>query len=208
LLASLGFWGNLKKRNEEPLRGVRDLRQGGVQHNRCHAPVRGDKGNDRYAVPEPISTNAHCRIAMVYSRVIFLSLGLAWVLMPGLGTMGAAMTLLAAPSFLPLANTPAGAASRAKRHALAANFGWMSFIERPLDASMPEAIQGCGEVPVVSAKVSLSVMPCKDFFYGVRGLARSVREHCIERHRLNPEDTERICWFDLQALTLTIVPPR
>jgi hypothetical protein len=32
------------------------------------------------------------------------------------------------------------------------------------------------------------------------------REHCIERHGLNPEDTERICWFDLVALTLTIVP--
>jgi O-antigen/teichoic acid export membrane protein len=44
----------------------------------------------------PISTNAHCRIAMVYSGVIFLSLGLARVLMPGLGTMGAAVALLAA----------------------------------------------------------------------------------------------------------------
>jgi hypothetical protein len=28
------------------------------------------------------------------------------------------------------------------------------------------------------------------------------REHCIERHGLDPEDTERICWFDLEALTL------
>jgi hypothetical protein len=33
-----------------------------------------------------------------------------------------------------------------------------------------------------------------------------LREHCIERHGLHPEDTERICWFNLEVLTLTIVP--
>lgn len=32
------------------------------------------------------------------------------------------------------------------------------------------------------------------------------REHCIERHGLNPENTERICWFNLELLTMTIVP--
>jgi hypothetical protein len=31
------------------------------------------------------------------------------------------------------------------------------------------------------------------------------REHCIERHGLDPEDTERMCFFDLQALTLTLL---
>jgi hypothetical protein len=34
------------------------------------------------------------------------------------------------------------------------------------------------------------------------------REHCIERHGLNPEDTERICWFNLELLTMTLVPAR
>jgi hypothetical protein len=34
------------------------------------------------------------------------------------------------------------------------------------------------------------------------------REHCIERHGLNSEDTERICWFNLEVLTLMIVPKR
>jgi hypothetical protein len=33
---------------------------------------------------------------------------------------------------------------------------------------------------------------------------REFRKHCIERHRLDPNDTERICWFDLEAFTLTI----
>jgi hypothetical protein len=37
---------------------------------------------------------------------------------------------------------------------------------------------------------------------------REFREHCIARHGLNSEDTERICWFNLEALTLTIVPRR
>jgi hypothetical protein len=31
------------------------------------------------------------------------------------------------------------------------------------------------------------------------------REHCIERHGLDPSDTERICWFDLEALTLRLL---
>jgi hypothetical protein len=31
------------------------------------------------------------------------------------------------------------------------------------------------------------------------------REHCIERHGLDPEDTQRMCWFDLEALTLTLL---
>jgi hypothetical protein len=31
------------------------------------------------------------------------------------------------------------------------------------------------------------------------------REHCIERHGLDPDDTERICWFDLEALTMTLL---
>jgi hypothetical protein len=37
---------------------------------------------------------------------------------------------------------------------------------------------------------------------------REFREHCIERHGLNPGDTERICWFNLEAFTLTLVPKR
>ena len=35
---------------------------------------------------------------------------------------------------------------------------------------------------------------------------REFREHCIERHGLNPKDTERICWFNLEVLTMTLVP--
>lgn len=37
---------------------------------------------------------------------------------------------------------------------------------------------------------------------------REFREHCIERHGLNPNDAERICWFNLEVFTLTIVPKR
>jgi hypothetical protein len=37
---------------------------------------------------------------------------------------------------------------------------------------------------------------------------REFREHCIERHGLHPEDTERICWFNLELFMLTIVPKR
>jgi len=32
-----------------------------------------------------------------------------------------------------------------------------------------------------------------------------IPEHCIERHGLGPEDTERVAWFDLGALTLTLL---
>jgi hypothetical protein len=31
------------------------------------------------------------------------------------------------------------------------------------------------------------------------------RDHCIERHGLRPDDTQRICWFNLEALTLTLL---
>lgn len=31
------------------------------------------------------------------------------------------------------------------------------------------------------------------------------REHCIERHGLDPNDAKRICWFDLEMLTLTLM---
>jgi hypothetical protein len=34
---------------------------------------------------------------------------------------------------------------------------------------------------------------------------REFRTHCIERHGLDPKDTERICWLDLVALTLTLL---
>jgi hypothetical protein len=34
---------------------------------------------------------------------------------------------------------------------------------------------------------------------------RKFREHCIERHGLDPNEKERICWFDLEALTLTLL---
>jgi hypothetical protein len=33
------------------------------------------------------------------------------------------------------------------------------------------------------------------------------REYCIEWHGLNPNDTEPIAWFDLEALTLTLLEP-
>ncbi len=31
------------------------------------------------------------------------------------------------------------------------------------------------------------------------------REHCIERRGLGPDDGERLAWFDLEALTLTLL---
>ena len=34
------------------------------------------------------------------------------------------------------------------------------------------------------------------------------RDHCIERHGLSRDDTERVCWFNLEALTLTLVVRR
>jgi ATP-dependent DNA ligase len=36
-------------------------------------------------------------------------------------------------------------------------------------------------------------------------MRRRFREHCIERHGLNPGDTERLCWFELERLTLTLL---
>jgi hypothetical protein len=34
------------------------------------------------------------------------------------------------------------------------------------------------------------------------------REHRIARHGLDPKDTERVCWFNLEAFTLTLVAKR
>jgi len=31
------------------------------------------------------------------------------------------------------------------------------------------------------------------------------REHCIERHGLDPNDTERVALFNFEALTLTLL---
>jgi hypothetical protein len=31
------------------------------------------------------------------------------------------------------------------------------------------------------------------------------RQHCIQKHGLDPKDTERICWFDLEMLRLTLL---
>jgi hypothetical protein len=35
---------------------------------------------------------------------------------------------------------------------------------------------------------------------------RQYRKHCIDRHQLNPDDTERVLWFDLQVPTFTLSP--
>ena len=34
---------------------------------------------------------------------------------------------------------------------------------------------------------------------------RQFREHCIARHGLDPNDTERVALFSLEALTLTLL---
>jgi len=34
---------------------------------------------------------------------------------------------------------------------------------------------------------------------------RSFRKHGIERHGLHPKDAGRLCWFDLEVLTLTLL---
>jgi len=34
---------------------------------------------------------------------------------------------------------------------------------------------------------------------------RQFREHCIERHGLDPSDFERLCWFNLEVLTMTLL---
>lgn len=36
-------------------------------------------------------------------------------------------------------------------------------------------------------------------------VATNSRGHSIDRHGLDPNDTERLCWFDLEALTLTLL---
>jgi predicted membrane-bound spermidine synthase len=41
-----------------------------------------------------MSVNGHFRIALLYSGAAFVSLGLARVLLPGLGTIGAAIALV------------------------------------------------------------------------------------------------------------------
>jgi O-antigen/teichoic acid export membrane protein len=48
----------------------------------------------------PMSVNAHCRIATTYAAASFLSLGLAWILVPVVGTDGAAIALLATDAYM------------------------------------------------------------------------------------------------------------
>jgi len=43
----------------------------------------------------PMSVNGHLRIALLYSVAAILSLALAWILLPGLGAVGAAIALAA-----------------------------------------------------------------------------------------------------------------
>jgi hypothetical protein len=31
------------------------------------------------------------------------------------------------------------------------------------------------------------------------------RKHCIDRHGLHPKDAGRLCWFNLEVLTLTLL---
>lgn len=50
----------------------------------------------------PMSINGHFRIAMLYSATAFVSLGLAWILIPSMGTVGAALALLAADGSMSL----------------------------------------------------------------------------------------------------------
>jgi O-antigen/teichoic acid export membrane protein len=42
----------------------------------------------------PMSVNGHFRVALLYSGAALLSLGLAWTLLPALGTVGAATALV------------------------------------------------------------------------------------------------------------------
>jgi hypothetical protein len=39
----------------------------------------------------------------------------------------------------------------------------------------------------------------------LRRCRRSFRKHCIEQHGLHPKDTGRLCWFNLEVLTLTLL---
>jgi O-antigen/teichoic acid export membrane protein len=50
----------------------------------------------------PMSFNGHFRIAVLYSTTAAASLGLAWMLIPTMGTVGAALALLAADGFMSL----------------------------------------------------------------------------------------------------------
>jgi len=50
----------------------------------------------------PMSTNGHFRIAMIYSAVALTSLGLTWMLIPLMGTVGGAVALLAGDGFMSL----------------------------------------------------------------------------------------------------------
>jgi hypothetical protein len=34
---------------------------------------------------------------------------------------------------------------------------------------------------------------------------REFREHCIDRHGLDPKDSEQVCWLDLEGLRLTLL---
>jgi O-antigen/teichoic acid export membrane protein len=47
-----------------------------------------------------MSINGHCRIAVLYSAAACASLGLAWILLPTWGTLGAAVALLAMDGFM------------------------------------------------------------------------------------------------------------
>jgi hypothetical protein len=35
---------------------------------------------------------------------------------------------------------------------------------------------------------------------------RQYRKHCIDRHQMHPDDTDRVFWSDLQLLTFTLSP--
>jgi O-antigen/teichoic acid export membrane protein len=48
----------------------------------------------------PMSMNGHSRIALTYAAVAMLSLGLAWILVAPLGTVGAAVALLAMDGYM------------------------------------------------------------------------------------------------------------
>jgi O-antigen/teichoic acid export membrane protein len=48
----------------------------------------------------PMSINGHCRIAVNYAVAAIVSLGLAWVLIPHFGTVGAAVALLATDAWM------------------------------------------------------------------------------------------------------------
>jgi hypothetical protein len=48
--------------------------------------------------------------------------------------------------------------------------------------------------------------PLANFSAGqLKRCRREFRKHCIERHGLDPNDVDRFYWFDLEALTLTLL---